>query len=67
MNNAKFTLAVESFLECTKFSFSKVEGITTYSSYYNIGVIYDVLSFREKAKEYYDMCGEYQPAMNRFK
>jgi len=67
MNNAKFSQAVESFLECTKFSHSKVEGITTYSSYYNIGVIYDVLGFREKAIEYYSMCGEYEPARNRIK
>lgn len=67
MNNAKFTQAVESFLECTKFSYSKVEGITTYSSYYNIGVIYDVLGFREKAIEYYSMCGDYELAKNRLK
>ena len=67
MNNAKFTQAVESFLECTKFAYSKVEGITTYSSYYNIGVIYDVLGFREKAIEYYEMCGDYKPAMKRLK
>lgn len=33
----------------TKFSYAKVEGITTYMSYYNIGAIYDVLGFREKA------------------
>ena len=67
MNNAKFTQAVESFLECTKFSYAKVEGITTYSSYYNIGVIYDVLGFREKAIEYYEMCGDYEPARKRTK
>ena len=65
MNNAKFNQAVESFLECTKFPHSKVEGITTYSSYYNIGVIYDVLGYREKAIEYYSMCGGYEPARNR--
>jgi len=65
MNNAKFNQAVESFLECTKFINSKVEGITTYISYYNIGVIYDVLGFREKAIEYYDMCGKYEPARSR--
>lgn len=65
MNNAKFTQAVESFLECTKFKYSKVEGITTYSSYYNIGVIYDVLGFREKAIEYYGMCGDYELARER--
>jgi glycosyltransferase involved in cell wall biosynthesis len=67
MNNAKFTQAVESFLECTKFVYSKVEGITTYSSYYNIGVIYDVLGFREKAIEYYEMCGDYELAIKRLK
>lgn len=67
MNNAKFTQAVESFLKCTKFPVCKVEGITTYSSYYNIGVIYDVLGFKEKAIEYYGLCDEYEPAMKRLK
>lgn len=67
MNNAKFTQAVKSFLECTKFSYGKVEGVTTYRSYYNIGVIYDVLGFREKAVEYYKMCGDYKPAVKRLK
>jgi len=67
MNNSKFTQAVESFLECTKFQYAKVDGITSYSSYYNIGVIYDVLGFREKAVEYYFMCGEYEPARKRLK
>lgn len=67
MNNAKFTQAVESFLQCTKFSYSKVEGITTYMSYYNIGVIYEVLGFRKNAMEYYKMSGDYQPARNRLK
>lgn len=67
MNNAKFTQAVASFLECTKFPNSKVEGITTYSAYYNIGVIYDVLGYREKAVEYYKLCGDYEPATDRLK
>lgn len=67
MNNAKFTQAIESFLECTKTSYSKVEGITTYSSYYNIGVIYDVLGVRKKAIEYYKLCGDYEPARIRLK
>ncbi|UZW16023.1 glycosyltransferase [Clostridium pasteurianum] len=67
MNNAKFTQAIKCFLECTKFPYSKVEGITTYISYYNVGVIYDVLGFREKVVEYYKMCGDYEPARNRIK
>lgn len=65
MNNAKFAQAVESFLACTKFSYSKVEGITTYIAYYNIGVIYEVLGLREKAIEYYEMCDDYEPARKR--
>lgn len=67
MNNAKFTLAVESFLKCSKFKTSKVQGITSYLSFYNIGVIFDVLGFREKATEYYRMCGNYEPAIQRLK
>jgi len=67
MNNAIFEKAVESFLECTKFPYAKVEGTNTYNAYYNIGVIYEVLGFREKAMEYYGMCGDYKPAMNRIK
>lgn len=67
MNNSEFKQAVHSFLDCTKFSHSKVEGITTYSSYYNIGVIYDILGYRENAIKYYGMCGEYEPAIKRLK
>lgn len=67
MNNARFTRAVESFLKCTEFSYAKVEGVNTYISYYNIGVIYDVLGFRENALEYYRKCGNYKPAAKRLK
>lgn len=67
MNNAKFDQAIESFLACTKFQSAKVEGITTYIAYYNIGVIYEVLGFREKSIEYYKMCGDYEPARKRMK
>ena len=67
MNNAKFTLAVESFLKCSKFESSKVLGITSYLSFYNVGVIFDVLGFREKAAEYYRMCGSYELAIVRLK
>jgi len=58
INSCKFLEVVERFLECTKFLYSKVEGITKYSSYYNIRVIYDMLDFREKGIYYYSMCVE---------
>lgn len=65
MNNTKFTEAVESFLECTKLSYGKMEGITTVLPYYNIGVIYEVLGYKEQAVEYYKLCGDYKPALER--
>ncbi|MBU3190603.1 glycosyltransferase [Clostridium bowmanii] len=67
MNNSKFEIAVENFLKCTKFEFSKVQGVNTYLAFYNIGVIYDVLGFMEKAIEYYRMCGKYNPALIRLR
>lgn len=67
MNNGKFDLAVESFLKSTQFKFSKVQGINTYLGYYNIGVIHDVLGFREEAIAYYKLCGDYKPASDRIK
>lgn len=65
MNNAKFSEAVNFFLQCTKFNYSKVEGVTSFLAHYNIGVIYEVLDFKKEAVQYYKLCGEYQPALNR--
>lgn len=65
MNNAKFIQAIESFLNCTKSNQGKIEGITTYLPYYNIGVIFDVLGHREQSIEYYRKCGNYSPALIR--
>ncbi|CQR70433.1 SPBc2 prophage-derived glycosyltransferase SunS [Sporomusa ovata DSM 2662] len=65
MNNAKFSLAVERFLQCTKLPNGKVEGITTYLPYYNVGVIHEVLGVKAQASHYYKLCGEYKPALAR--
>lgn len=67
MNNAMFEKSVESFLQCTRFPYGKVEGVTSFSAYYNIGIIYDVLGFKEEALQYYRMCGEYEPALKRIR
>jgi glycosyltransferase involved in cell wall biosynthesis len=67
MNNAQFSLAVESFLKCTKLSRGKIEGINTYLPYYNVGVIHEVIGFKEQAIAYYKLCGEYEPALIRCK
>lgn len=67
MNNAAFERAIESFLECTKFPYGKVEGVTSFSAYYNAGIIYDVLGVKDKAVQCYRMCGDYEPALKRLK
>jgi len=65
MNNAMFSEAVKCFENCTKYETSKVEGITTFLSYYNIGVIYEVLGYKSNAIEYYKLCGNYENALER--
>ncbi|MBU5483062.1 tetratricopeptide repeat protein [Clostridium sp. MSJ-11] len=66
MNNAKFSLAVDSFSRCTKFTKGKMEGITTYLPCYNMGIIYEVLGLKEQALECYSLCGKYSLALNRY-
>lgn len=65
MNNAMFSEAVKSFLKACKFPQGRVEGVTTFLPYYNIGVIYEVLGFRKKAIEYYKKCDGYTAAVKR--
>lgn len=67
MNNGRFAQAVDKFLKCINNVEGRVEGINSYLSYYNIGVIYECLGIAEQAIEYYKRCGNYQPALNRLK
>lgn len=67
MNNAKFDSAVESFLKCTKSDKSKIEGVNSYLSYYNIGVIFECLGYRDEAITYYRKCRNYELAVMRIK
>lgn len=67
MNNAKFNLAVESFLKCTEYETSKMEGVNTYLPNYNIGVIFECLGHRDEALSYYRKCGNYETAVMRIK
>ncbi|MBA8894789.1 glycosyltransferase [Clostridium saccharobutylicum] len=67
MNNAKFDLAVQSFLKCNEYDDGKMEGISTYLPYYNIGVIFECLGYRDEAISYYRKCGNYDLAVTRLK
>lgn len=67
MNNAMFSEAINCFDNCTKYKSCNVDGITTFLSYYNIGVIYEVLGYKTNAIEYYKLCGNYENALERLK
>lgn len=67
MNNAMFENAVSEFLKAAQITDYAVEGVNSFSAYYNIGVIYECLGQRENAIEYYKKCGDYAPALERRK
>lgn len=67
MNNGLFSKAVENFLKCTQSSDECMEGINSYRSYYNIGVIYECLGYINEAIGYYNLCGNYEKAQVRLK
>lgn len=65
MNNGMFIEAINEFLKATKYSIVKMEGVNTYLSYYNIGVIYECLGDKDRARYYYVGCGNYDKARDR--
>lgn len=65
MNNALFSKAVESFLNCIGMKEGKMQGVNSYLANYNIAVIYEILGYNKEARTYYEQCGTYQPAKSR--
>lgn len=65
MNNAQFNDAVEEFKKATTMEQFSVEGTNSYRANYNIGVIYECMGQLEKAREYYNKCGNFEPAKQR--
>jgi len=64
-NNAMFQEAVESYESCIGADIYDNQGITSFLSYYNIGVILECVGMIEDAVAYYDKCGDYEPALKR--
>jgi Predicted O-linked N-acetylglucosamine transferase, SPINDLY family len=65
MNNGKFEDSIKTFMKCTNLVESKSEGVNSYLAYYNIGIIYECLGAKDKAIEFYKMCKNYEPAIER--
>jgi len=63
--NGMFSEAVECYESCLNADVEDYRGITGYASYYNIGVILEVAGLPDKAKNFYEACGDYAPAKSR--
>ena len=57
--------AIKEFEKATTLTSYSRKGVNSYRAYYNIGSIYETLGDKEKAKEYYQKCGDYNNAMKR--
>lgn len=65
MNNTMFESAIKEFLKATTISDYAVDGVNSYSAYYNAGVIYECMGKIDEAIQYYKKCGNYSPALQR--
>ena len=67
MNNGLFNEAIAEFIKSTTMSEFSVEGINSYRSNYNVGVIYECTGHLDEAREYYRKCGDFEPAIVRLR
>jgi len=66
-NNGLFQEAVESYESCIGAQIFDPQGITSFLSYYNIGVILECVGMVEDAIAMYKNCGDYEQALQRLK
>ena len=67
MNNGYFSEALEEFEKAAKKTSFKMEGVNSYLAWYNIGVIYECVGEKEKARKYYGKCSNYSLALEGLK
>jgi hypothetical protein len=66
-NSGKLIEAVECYESCIGADVFDPNGITSFLSYYNIGVILECVGMVEEAVAMYASCGDYEPALLRLK
>ena len=64
-NSGMLVEAVECYESCIGAGADDYKGITSYLSYYNIGVILECVGMKEDAMKMYENCGDYEPAKAR--
>lgn len=60
-----FEEAIAEFTKATTLTSYSRKGVNSYRAYFNIGSIYEMLGEKDKAKEYYQKCGDFANAVNR--
>lgn len=65
MNNGLFDAAIGEFQKSITMEEFSIDGVNSYKSYYNIGVIYECSGHIPEAIESYRRCGNYEPALTR--
>lgn len=65
MKKSMWEQAIAEFKKATTMSEFSRKGVNSYRAYYNIGYIYETLGEKEKAKEYYKKCGDFNDAVKR--
>ena len=66
-NNGMFIEAVEYYESCLSADTVDYSGITSFLSYYNMGVILECVGMVEDAIDMYNNCGDYEPALKRLR
>ena len=64
-DNGLLIEAVECYESCIGSDMIDYSGISSYLSFYNIGVILECVGMIEDAIETYENCGDYAPALSR--
>lgn len=59
--------AINEFEQAMKIEEADTAGANSYIPAYNLGCMYEVMGDINKAKDYYKMCGEFPPAVDRLK
>ncbi|MCH5249894.1 MAG: glycosyltransferase [Lachnospiraceae bacterium] len=59
--------ALREFTRATTLTTYSRKGVNSYRAYYNIGSIYEMMGQKDKAKEYYLKCGDFNNAARRVK
>lgn len=64
INCGKLSEAINEFNKALKMDNAKIEGVNSFAANYNIGVIYECVGDKKTAKNYYEKCGDYKPALD---